>query len=184
MGILSWLTTVVDRLVPVLLAVAIVGFVVLAWRLLRQPAGHAVDETLRDLALAAAAAVVLAFTLFTASRFGGEGQVRLVPFVDLVAALAGRGSLRVVLAEAVGNLLLFIPLGLALRWRFPALGLVGVTGVGLASSIAIEVLQGVLAGGRWTDSTDVIMNTLGGAIGALAAGIGLTRASGGRTARR
>lgn len=178
-AVLSWISDTVDRLVPVFLALAIAGFGVLAWRLMRHPRQRAVDETLRDLALAAAAAIVIVVTLLTASVFGEEPQVRFVPFVDLVEALGGRGNLRLALAELVGNVALFVPLGMALRWRFPAIGVLGATGVAVAASIGIEVLQGVMAAGRWSDSTDVIMNATGGAIGAFLGGIGLAQASDG-----
>jgi hypothetical protein len=170
-AVLSWIASVVDRLVPILLALAIAGFAVLAWRLMRHPAQHAVDETLRDLALAAAAAIVIVATLVTSSVFGEEPQVRFVPFVDLVEAVTGHGSVRLAVAELVGNTALFIPFGMALRWRAPGIGVIGVTGIAFAASVGIEVLQAIVAAGRWSDSTDVIMNTLGGAIGALLAGV-------------
>jgi len=171
-AVLSWLSSAVDQLVPIFLALAIAAFAVLAWRLMRHPARRAVDETLRDLAVAAAAAIVIVVTLLTSSVFGEEPQVRFVPFTDLVEALTGRGNLRLAMAELIGNAVLFIPLGMALRWRVPAIGVLGVTVIACGTSVAIEVLQGVLAAGRWSDSTDVIMNTLGGAIGALIAGVG------------
>jgi glycopeptide antibiotics resistance protein len=178
-AVLSWIAGVIDRLVPVMLALAIGGFVVLAWRLTRHPRGRAFDETLRDLALAAAAAIVIVVTLLSASVFGEEPQVRFVPFTDLIEALTGRGNLRLAMAELIGNVVLFVPLGMALRWRLPAIGLLGATAIAFAGSVGIEVLQGLLAAGRWSDSTDVIMNTLGGAIGALIGGIGVTRTSDG-----
>jgi glycopeptide antibiotics resistance protein len=176
-AVLSWISSAMDRLVPVLLALAIVGFGVLAWRLMRHPRQRAVDETLRDLALAAAASIVIVVTLLTASVFGEEPQVRFIPFVDLVEALDGRGNLRLALAELIGNAVLFVPLGMSLRWRFPTIGVLGATAVALAVSIGIEALQGVMAAGRWSDSTDVIMNAVGGAIGALLGGIGIAQAS-------
>jgi hypothetical protein len=163
-----------ERLLPVLLVLAIVGGAVLAWRLVRLPRRDAVDETLRDLALAAAVAVIVVVTLLTPSIFGDDASVELVPFVDLVRGLIGRGSLRTALVELVGNVALFVPFGMALRWRLPSLGVLAVAGGALALSAGVELLQATL-GGRWANSTDVITNTVGGALGAMIIGARLAR---------
>jgi hypothetical protein len=168
-GLLILLRDAAERFVPVLIVLMIGAAVLLAWRLLRQPPQRAVDETLRDLALAAAVSAIVVVTLLTPSVFGDDAQVKIVPFEDLLRAFRGSGSLRAALVGMVGNVLLFVPLGMALRLRLPGLGVLAVTGCALALSIGVEVLQAAL-GGRWANTTDVITNTLGGAIGALAVG--------------
>lgn len=161
-------------LVSLLAVIAAAGFAVLAWRLLRHPPSRAVGHTARDLALACALALIVALTLLSPTPIGDglRPQLRLIPFVDLQDALSGTRSLRLAVAEIVGNVLLFVPFGMALRWRAPALGVVGVGVVSLLLSVGIELLQGVTGGGRWPDSTDVITNTVGGLVGAAVAGIG------------
>jgi len=174
-SLLPWAIGAAETLVKVLLAIAVVGFAVFAWRLVRHPPMRAVDGTARDLALASALAIVLVLTLLTPSVEGEAPQVRLVPFIDLFEALDGRGSLRFAVAELIGNVVLFIPLGMALRWRFPWLEVLHVGALVLATSAAVELVQGLTGAGRWSDSTDVIMNTLGGVVGAALAGLGLAQ---------
>jgi glycopeptide antibiotics resistance protein len=76
--------------------------------------------------------------------------------------------------ELVGNVALFVPFGMALRWRLPSLGVLAVAGGALALSAGVELLQATL-GGRWANSTDVITNTVGGALGAMIIGARLAR---------
>lgn len=81
--------------------------------------------------------------------------LNLIPFTD-----ASRGNL----SEMVSNFVIFVPLGLLLSANFKRtniwLRLVYI----LAFSVAVEVIQFVLAIGV-TDITDVIMNSLGGLLG-------------------
>ena len=65
----------------------------------------------------------------------------------------------------IGNVLMFIPLGLLLPLRWPKLGLAGTMAVGFAADILIELLQPIV--GRAFDVDDIICNTLGIAGGAL-----------------
>jgi hypothetical protein len=165
-----------EAIVVVGLIIALVAFGVLAWRLRRQPTDGSAGLLARDLALAIAVAIVVALTLLTPRRPDEALQIVLMPFQNLVDALDGEGGLRLAVAELIGNVLLFVPLGMALRWRFPALGIARVTIVAMLVSIAVETLQAVLATGRWATTTDVITNTVGGLVGAIAGGIWLGRA--------
>ncbi len=68
------------------------------------------------------------------------------------------------------NIFLFVPLGLALPFTLPAKwkhNFLWAILIGLAFSCIIEALQYILALGR-CEIDDVIMNTIGVAIGALA----------------
>lgn len=69
-------------------------------------------------------------------------------------------------ADAILNVLLFLPLGWAVaRWRGVWVAVV----VGAALSGTIELLQGGIAG-RFSTAGDVVFNTLGAALGAAASG--------------
>jgi glycopeptide antibiotics resistance protein len=154
------------------LAVPLVGFGVgvLAWRLWRQGPDRVADGRTRDVALAGAIAIVVVMTLFPRD-IGDASQLKLVPFQNLFDALSSDRGLRGVLAELIGNVVLFVPLGMALRWRFTGWSIAGVTVVALLISVTIETLQAVSATGRWASTTDVIANTLGGLIGATLIGM-------------
>lgn len=157
-----------ETLLYVLAAIAAVGFLLLGWRLLRHPTSRAVGHTARDLAIACALAMIVVLTLLSPTPVG-DGRVpelRLIPFVDLRDALSGTRSLRLAVGEIVGNVALFVPLGIAVRWRFPRLGILRIGLMAMGLSAAIEVLQALTGGGRWPDTTDVITNTLGGLLGA------------------
>ena len=83
--------------------------------------------------------------------------------------------------EAAANVALFVPMGmfpaLLLAKRFWWVGIV----VGFAATVAIETYQAtVLSATRFADPQDVMMNTLGAAIGAAFVGIVLPRRRRGR----
>ena len=105
-------------------------------------------------------AAVLWITLF--SRIG-EGYRRfLLPFHSYVEILKGN---RQFLLENIGNVVLFIPLGVALKWS----GVKDVKKAGLLASLLIEVLQFTFALGTF-ECDDLIHNTLGAVIGAWCVG--------------
>lgn len=172
--LIAWAADATRTLLFVLAAIAASGMVLLGWRLLRHRASPSIDAAARDLALAGAIALVVVLTLLSPIPVGvgREPDFLLVPFEDLRDALNGGQSLGVALAEMVGNVALFVPLGLSLRWRFPGVGVVQAGLIGCATSGTIEVLQGLTGGGRWPDTTDVITNTVGALLGAALAGIG------------
>lgn len=175
--ILPWVLGAAEALATVFLVIAVAGGIVLMLRLRRHPGREALSITLRDMAVAGAIGIIAVATLLTPSVLGGRvPEVRIIPFAELLEALAGRSSIRFAVAEMVGNVALFVPLGMAVRWRFPGLGVWRVALVAMVCSIGVEVLQGVLELGRWPSTTDVIMNTLGGAIGAAIGSLGLAPA--------
>lgn len=101
-------------------------------------------------------AAVLWITLF--SRLGTERRSFLLPFHSYVEILKGN---RQFLLENIGNVVLFIPLGVALKW----VGIRDVKKAGLLASLLIEVLQFTFALGTF-ECDDLIHNTLGAVIGA------------------
>jgi len=172
--LLTLLAGALGTLAVVLALLAGAGFLLLGWRLSREASPGAVGHTARDLALACAIALIVVLTLLmpTPTGSGLEPEPRLTPFLDLVSALRGDRSLTRVVAEMAANVALFIPFGLALRWRLPGLGLFEIGLASLALSSTMEVLQAFAVAGRWADSTDVIMNTIGGLVGAWLATLG------------
>ena len=105
-------------------------------------------------------AAVLWITLF--SRIGEGYRGFLLPFHSYVEILKGE---RRPLLENIGNIALFIPLGVALKWS----GVRDVKKAGLLASFLIEVLQFTFALGTF-ECDDLIHNTLGAVIGAWCAG--------------
>jgi hypothetical protein len=106
---------------------------------------------------------------------GGTGRVlNLVPFKELADLLAHRVFASVSRVEIIGNLLLFVPAAcvLYLRGRLAARagadrGRVAVRTVCLVGAIAlgIEATQYLLALGRVASITDVLLPTIGAALG-------------------
>ena len=105
-------------------------------------------------------AAVLWITLF--SRIGDGYRRFLLPFHSYVEICKGEWR---PLLENVGNVLLFIPLGFALKFG----GMKDVKKAGFLASLLIEVLQFTFALGTF-ECDDLIHNTLGAVIGAWGAG--------------
>ena len=107
-------------------------------------------------------AAVLWITLF--SRIGDGYRSFLWPLHSYVEIFRGN---RQFLFENIGNVVLFIPLGVALKWS----GVKDVKKAGLLASLLIEVLQFTFALGTF-ECDDLIHNTLGAVIGAWCVGRG------------
>lgn len=105
-------------------------------------------------------AAVLWITLF--SRIGNGYRGFLLPFHSYLEIFRGNKNL---LLENIGNVVLFIPLGIALKW----VGAGDVKKAGFFASLLIEVLQFTFALGTF-ECDDLIHNTLGAVIGAWGAG--------------
>lgn len=105
-------------------------------------------------------AAVLWITLL--SRIGNGYRGFLLPFHSYVEILKGNWKF---LLENIGNVVLFIPLGIALKW----VGIRDVKKAGFFTSLLIEALQFTFALGTF-ECDDLIHNTLGAVIGAWSAG--------------
>lgn len=105
-------------------------------------------------------AAVLWTTLF--SRIGDGYRRFLLPFHSYVEIWKGEWR---PLLENIGNVILFIPLGVALKWS----GVKDVKKAGLLASLLIEILQFTFALGTF-ECDDLIHNTLGAVIGAWCVG--------------
>lgn len=105
-------------------------------------------------------AAVLWITLF--SRIGDGYRGFLLPFHSYKLILAGEWRS---LLENIGNVILFIPLGVALKCG----GMKDVKKAGFFASLLIEILQFTFALGTF-ECDDLIHNTLGAVIGAWCVG--------------
>ena len=111
---------------------------------------------------------VLAFVTLTPTSEGVERAANWVPFSDIYRVVTrAPTSAYEDLTQLVGNIVLFVPFG----WLLPALwagmrSMRSVVAVGAAFSLLIELAQQFIPG-RWTSIDDVVLNTVGAAIGAL-----------------
>jgi glycopeptide antibiotics resistance protein len=158
--------TTSGTLAAVLVMIAVAGLALFVWRQRRQSPSGAAISTIRDFTLIAAVAIIVVLTLNPNDQDSQTRRWQLMPFEDLRSALAGQQSLQLAIIEIVGNVALFVPFGVALRWRFPRLGLTQAAGIAFGTSVLIEVIQAVIPGSRWSDTTDVITNVAGALLGA------------------
>ena len=117
---------------------------------------------------AALVCVVLGVLLITLSPRpeAFASRTDLIPFHPLWSALTGEVDATLVAATFGANVVLFIPLGILLPLRWPALdsGVLVTLVSGLLAGV-IESLQYVMDLGRVTQVDDVIFNAMGGLIG-------------------
>jgi glycopeptide antibiotics resistance protein len=100
------------------------------------------------------------------ARHRNNWEPQLVPIWNLVVNLRDGDRVLATLAGVAGNVALFLPFGFLLpllargmdRWWRTA-------GAGFALSAAIELSQVAFPGVRRPDVNDVLMNTLGAALG-------------------
>lgn len=105
-------------------------------------------------------ATVLWITLL--SRIGNGYRGFLLPLHSYVEILKGN---RQFLFENIGNIVLFIPLGVSLKW----VGVRDVKKAGFLVSLTIEIIQFIFSLGTF-ECDDLIHNTLGAVIGVWGAG--------------
>lgn len=114
------------------------------------------------------AAFLLKLLLFSRAP-GSERSINLIPFASIAqyAFSHSPGTAKVAFANVIGNILIFIPLGVYASWlrRRASAWLTILTVVSV--SVAVEIIQGVFAVGA-SDIDDVILNCVGGLIGILA----------------
>jgi len=108
---------------------------------------------------------------FSAGLSGAAEKLRTLPLNPLVSPVTGH---RVSIPDAVQNVLLFLPFGVlgvlavSARERSP-LRVLRVTALGAALSTSVETMQ-LFTVDRVTALSDILMNTIGAGLGAIAAG--------------
>ena len=167
-ALLRWIVSTSVLAFGTVIVICVAGAILFVWRQRRSEWRDALSRTGSETLLVVALALIVIATLLTPQLAGaGERTILLEPFWDLREALAGRQVLARAVAEMIGNVLLFLPLGVALALRWPAISLAATIGAAVATSLVVEIGQALLAGGRMTDVTDVLMNGIGALIGAL-----------------
>lgn len=150
-------------------AVAALVWVIAAVRL--RAAGPAADPAARrtiwrhTVAEIGAVAGTLPWLVLVLTPRAGEGAVQLVPFVDL-ADLAAADP-RTIVEQLVGNLVLFAAAGFFAPVRL-RIGLGAVALGAAAGCVAVEAAQYLFGTGRVASVDDVMLNTLGAVLAALA----------------
>lgn len=117
-------------------------------------------------------AVLISVTLIP-GHAGMEPMINLIPGRTIAAQLS-TGVGRISVANLVGNVLLFAVQAFLVRAGFGWSARKTIL-AGFALSVAIEMVQLTLQLGRSTDIDDVILNTLGTAIGAALASLASRR---------
>lgn len=92
--------------------------------------------------------------------------VNLIPFRFITDFFVPEATIDVVLKNIIGNLALFIPLGILIPARFEELNLKRIILIGFGVSLSFEIIQYIIGLGL-SDVDDLTLNTLGAAIGAL-----------------
>ena len=102
-------------------------------------------------------------------------EVVVTDLAPLTESAAARGISSHILISIIGNVIVFVPLGLSVarslalgRELAPFAALAGGTAFGALVSACIEMLQ-MLSPGRFPDWRDLALNTLGALVGAIAA---------------
>jgi len=116
----------------------------------------------RSFALSGAIALILALTL---TPLGGDNVVYVTDLDETIDALrrSDKQFLLDLLLEAGANILLFLPFGAALALRGFSIGKTAV--YGFVFSAAVESAQFLFISGRTTSVDDVLLNSLGAALG-------------------
>jgi glycopeptide antibiotics resistance protein len=149
---------------PAGLFAATIAVMVIGWTRSRQgqPSGRAYGSAALHVLAVASLISVLILTLPPSAK--SEQRVELVPFKALVET--SRPTRGTVIAEMAANILLFVPVGFFVPACWRALdGPWRVILAGAGFSLLIETLQLALNDGRQASSTDVLMNTIGAALG-------------------
>lgn len=98
---------------------------------------------------------------------GGSGPVNLIPFLPLIESVPlGEFYVGLALFDVLGNVALFVPLGLLVAVRFASLGVTRWAATVVVFAAGIESTQALVLN-RSGDITDVITNAAGGVFGFL-----------------
>lgn len=165
--------TLVDWLIGAIPGLLIVWAVVLAGsaivagvRSRRMPMRDAIAATLPDVALGLTAALILVLTLRPGPAFEGDRTtINVIPFHEQYLDWTQRTGPAAAVAEVIGNVAVFVPLGMATAWRFGGLRARQAVIGFVAFSLAIEAAQLLFGQRRTADITDLLLNTSGAMLG-------------------
>jgi len=126
-----------------------------------------------DLAVALTLLGIASVTLLPLEDYqrGLDWGLQLRPFASIRQHLTAAGAASIAVRLLGFNILLFVPLGVALRLR--SLGWRPIVIIIVTTSLLIEVLQATLPLGRRPNIDDVLLNVLGGILGAAVASLAM-----------
>lgn len=163
---LAWFLAAVPAILTMVMAIAALALVVAAWRH-RSRGRRAVAHTVGEAAILISFGAIALLTL--RGPLGDEPEaVNFVPFRDELLAMRGMIDPTYATTLLVANVVLFAPLGAALAGRFATSPAWVLVLAAMLVSLGIEAAQAVLNIGRQADVTDLLMNTLGAALGIVA----------------
>ena len=153
-----------------LLVIAVVWLFVTLWRARRGGWKRAITTSLPEAILGGGLAAIYALTVMPLATYlvGSAPNPlppNLLPIVPMLTQYLGEQP-DWILANLGMNIALYVPVGLGLAWRF-GLRVRTVVLIGLLVTVAAETSQ-AFAPGRTSDVNDVLLNTLGAFVGALA----------------
>lgn len=164
--LLSWAVAPLALFVTISLALLLAAVPVTVWRARDRSLTEAARRTGRDLALVIALVLIAMLTIAPIAGDAGDLPVNLLPFRDQLLALRGQIQMSRALTELAANVVMFVPLGVAVAWRAPGRTVWWVAGVALIVSLVVESVQAISALGRQADVTDVLANVVGALVGA------------------
>lgn len=168
----SWVGTETGLVVLMVLALPVAVLTVVVLALVRRAAGAvpgwAWRRSLAEVAMVWWTTPLVRMTMLPGEHPGpGAGQLSLIPFRDLIEVVdAGAGT---AVVQIGGNLVLFAAIGFFGPIRFTSLAsLRRVLLLAAGCSVLIETLQYVLELDRVSSIDDVLVNTVGAGLAALA----------------
>ncbi|WJY35824.1 VanZ family protein [Streptomyces sp. P9-2B-2] len=148
-----------------------------AWWYQRENGGRALRAA-RVLLVAWTTLVLLATLMPTQPLGTGGHDISWIPGEGMWEASGSNGGLfpeeqDMIFRLQIANAAMFVPLASLLAFAIRCRSVLVVTGVCLLTSVLIEMVQFIMAAGRTVDVDDVLFNSLGAALGALAATVSL-----------
>lgn len=181
---MGWLTESVDALLhgsgvrqlehgfgaqlPWMALVALVSLVAAVAARRSRPGPLGIHWPAACLAVGSTLGIALA-TLTPRGYAWSPGFTQLVPFHTFRNYLDGYDSVHTMLLYVVGNVVMFVPFGLFVQLALRRRVVLSVA-LGLLASVTVEVLQ-LPIWSRSSDVDDVMLNTLGAAVGAALAAV-------------
>ena len=146
-----------------LVVVAVVWGGILAVRVRQHGIRAAIASSAPEALIAMSLVAIWAFTVAPLLTYPPADApqhlpLNLVPVVPLIQGLLQEDGWRYAGPNLIGNVLLYAPLGLGLRWRF-GLGLRWVIALAAGLSLSVEAWQAVSDQMRSSDVNDVLLNT-------------------------
>lgn len=113
---------------------------------------------------------------FHRSSYAGSPYYNFIPLNSIISMISNNVPFRLLIVQIGGNIALFIPLGFLIIWKLyrqnKKINLLKTIVLCALSSASIEIIQLIVSLSfgypfRFSDIDDIILNTIGGTLGAL-----------------